>query len=51
MDTEDADNDSLLGFQETKPEKIIAPPAEDDAHNGNFGFSFFSILVIMAVAT
>ncbi|KAL6281250.1 hypothetical protein ACE6H2_018131 [Prunus campanulata] len=35
MDTEDADNDSLLGLQERKPEKIIAPPAEDDAHDGS----------------
>lgn len=37
MDTEDADNDGSPGLDERKPEKIIAPPAEDDAQNGIFG--------------
>ncbi|TQD75055.1 hypothetical protein C1H46_039424 [Malus baccata] len=42
MDTEDADNDGSPGLDERKPEKIIAPPAEDDAQNGpsNGGKSF-----------
>ncbi|KAM1377580.1 hypothetical protein TB2_039038 [Malus domestica] len=42
MDTEDADNDDSPGLDERKPEKIIAPPAEDDSQNGpsNGGKSF-----------
>ncbi|XP_009369339.2 uncharacterized protein LOC103958750 isoform X2 [Pyrus x bretschneideri] len=42
MDTEDADNDGSPVLDERKPEKIIAPPAEDDAQNGpsNGGKSF-----------
>ncbi|XP_050122173.1 uncharacterized protein LOC126599773 [Malus sylvestris] len=35
MDTEDAYNDGSPGLEERKPEKIIAPPAEDDAHIGS----------------
>lgn len=46
MDTEDTDNDGTSGLRERKTDKIMEPPAEDDAPDGIFGFNS-SVLVIV----